>query len=272
MKIGKTKTLNNGVEMPYLGLGVYRSGAETYKAVRIALDAGYKHIDTASFYENERDVGKAVKDSGIDRSEIFITTKVWNSDIRADHVIEACHTSLKNLDVDFIDLYLIHWPVPGKYIEAYKACETLYAQKKLRSIGLSNHLKPHLDKLLPVCDILPAANQLEIHPYLSNTSEINYCIGMNIFPIAWAPLAVGRVLKESIIDTIAKKYSKTPAQIVLRWHIQRGVAVIPKSVNPERIVENTAIFDFELAPLDMASIDSLNKDKRDGPDPLNFNF
>ncbi|MDR2047220.1 MAG: aldo/keto reductase [Clostridiales bacterium] len=270
--IKKTTTLNNGVEMPVLGLGVYKSGGETYNAVRTALDAGYRRIDTAAVYGNEADTGKAVGDSGLGRGEVFITTKVWNDDLRARNVRGACLKSLALLDTDYIDLYLIHWPVPGEYTAAYKVIEELYAEGKVRAIGLSNHLRRHTDEILSECSVAPVLNQLEIHPYFQNTEETEYCKLKNILPEAWAPLARGAAANDPAIIAIAEKYSKTPSQVVLRWHLQRGTAVIPKSVHKERIIENADVFDFALGAEDMASIGALNKNERTGPDPNNIRF
>ncbi|MFA5449838.1 MAG: aldo/keto reductase [Clostridia bacterium] len=272
MSISSNIKLNNGVEIPILGLGVYLSGKDTYTAVRTALDEGYRHIDTAMVYENESDVGRAVKDSGIAREDIFITTKLWNDDMRANNVRGAAEKSLALLGLDYIDLYLIHWPVAGKFMPSYKVMEDLYRKGMFRAIGVSNFLSHHMDALLKETEVVPAVNQIEIHPYLTNQTEIDYCKAKGIAPEAWAPLARGKAVKDKTIKAIAKKYNKTPAQIVIRWHIQRGVIVIPKSVTSKRIAENAKVFDFLLSAEDISAINALNMGLRTGPDPDTFDF
>jgi diketogulonate reductase-like aldo/keto reductase len=267
-----TLTLNNGIKMPWLGLGVYKSGAATYDAVRSALDAGYRRIDTASLYENEAAVGRAVRDSGLPREEVFITTKVWNTDVQNDKVAKACEKSLSLLNTDYIDLYLIHWPVPNCYVNAYTKMEKLLDAGKIKALGVSNFLIHHLKSLLPNCGYIPVLNQIETHPYLINTPIIAYCIAHNIVPEAWAPICRGRVAADPVIISIANEYSKTPTQVVLRWHLQRCTSVIPKSITPSRIKENAQIFDFCLTEEDMDKINNLNSNHRTGPDPDNFSF
>ncbi|MDR2267798.1 MAG: aldo/keto reductase [Christensenellaceae bacterium] len=267
-----TVVLNNGIEMPLLGLGVYKSGDDTYDAVRFALDVGYRSIDTAALYGNEKAVGDAVRASGVNRNEVFITTKVWNDDLRAHTVRKACENSLKLLNLDYIDLYLIHWPVADEYITAYSVMEELFHEQKIRTLGVSNFLPKHIETLLPKCEIVPAVDQLEIHPYLSNTTVIDFCHKLNIMPEAWAPLARGAVSRDLVISTIAEKHSKTPSQVALRWHLQRGEIVIPKSVHASRILENSKVFDFCLDGSDMALINALDNNGRTGPDPDNFSL
>lgn len=274
MQITTKKILNNGIGMPVLGLGVFKSGAETYNAVRCALDAGYRHIDTAMIYENEDAVGRALKDSGVPRGEIFLTTKLWTSDIYARRVKDACRQSMQKLGTDYLDLYLIHWAVkdPQLNVWAYKEMETLFKGGVLRAIGTSNHLKSQLDALLPQFEILPAVSQIEIHPYLVNEEEVAYCRAMNIAAEAWSPLARGRVLQEPALAAIAETHKKTPAQVVIRWHLQRGLVVIPKSVTPARIAENANVFDFSLTENEMQTVAALNKNMRTGSNPLDYPF
>ncbi|MDR0697062.1 MAG: aldo/keto reductase [Christensenellaceae bacterium] len=271
-RIDSRITLNNGLLIPVLGLGVYKSGSKTYDAVRSALDIGYRRIDTASLYENEEAVGRAIIDSGLKRKDVFITTKIWNTDIRSGKILEACERSLELLNTDYIDLYLMHWPVPDKYVAAYCEMEKLLDKKLIKALGVSNFLIPQLDNLLPKCNIVPALNQIETHPYLTNVSLIDYCIKHNITPEAWAPICRGTIISDPVILSIADKYSRTPTQIVLRWHLQRQTTVIPKSVNQKRIAENSKIFDFTLDDADMDLIYDLNSNHRTGPDPANFDF
>lgn len=261
--------LNNGVKMPWLGLGVYKSkeGGEVEHAVKTALKIGYRSIDTASFYENERGVGQAIKESGIPRQEIFVTTKVWNDQQGYDSTLRAFEESRKKLGLEYIDLYLIHWPIPGKFKETWKALEKLYRDGLVRAIGVSNFQIHHLEDLLNDCEIKPAVNQVEFHPYLTQKQLLAFCKEHDIQMEAWAPLMRGKVLDEPVIQTIAAKYGKTPAQVVLRWDLQHGVITIPKSVREERIKENSEIFDFQLTAEEMKQIDSLNKNERSGPDP-----
>jgi diketogulonate reductase-like aldo/keto reductase len=269
--------LNNGVEMPQFGLGVFQvsEGQEVEFAVSKALELGYRSIDTAAGYKNEAGVGKAVKASGLKREEIFITTKLANSKQGYDSTLKAYEASLKELDCDYIDLYLIHWPTPmyNRYVESWKALEKLYSQKLVRAIGVSNFEPEHLDNILEQCEITPAVNQIEFHPYLTQSTLLDYCSKKGIIVEAWSPLMQGgEVLKQEIITSLAKKYNKTPAQIVLRWDIQKGVITIPKSVHENRIRENMDIFDFELSSEEMAGIDALNRDFRTGGHPNTFSL
>lgn len=261
--------LNNGVKMPWLGLGVYKSqeGQEVENAIRIALAQGYRSIDTASFYKNEVGVGRAIKDSGIPREEIFVTTKVWNDDQGYDSTLKAFEESRQKLGLDYIDLYLIHWPILGKFKETWKAMEKLYRDGLVRAIGVCNFQVHHLEDLLRDSEVKPAVNQVEFHPLLTQTEVLNFCRENEIQMEAWAPLMRGGVLDNSIITGIADKHGKTPAQVVLRWDLQHGVVTIPKSVREHRIKENGDIFDFELTSEEMEQIDRINEDRRSGPDP-----
>ncbi|WP_019119401.1 aldo/keto reductase [Brevibacillus massiliensis] len=266
--------LHNQVKMPWLGLGVYKipDGEEVRGAVRFALEHGYRSIDTAALYDNEAGVGQAVKESGLRREDLFITTKVWNTDQGYESTLAAFETSRKKLAMDTIDLYLIHWPVKGKYKETWKALEKLYKEGWVRAIGVSNFHVHHLEDLLVDCEIKPMVNQVEYHPLLSQQELRRFCQAQGIQLEAWSPLARGQILNNSTVQAIAAKHQKTPAQIVLRWDLQNGVVTIPKSSRAERIAENAGIFDFVLSADDMAALDGLNENKRVGQDPDNFNF
>jgi diketogulonate reductase-like aldo/keto reductase len=269
-----TVTLNNGVEMPYFGLGVFEvnEGIETIESVKYALESGYRLIDTASLYMNEKSVGEAVRESNIGRSEIFVTTKVWNADQGYQETIDAFYESLDRFQFEYIDLYLIHWPVHGKYIDTWRALEELYAKKLIKAIGVSNFLKHHLENLIKNTSIVPMVNQVEFHPYLTQPDLVNFCQKKKIQFQAWSPLMKGRITEIPVIVEIAKKYNKNPIQVVLRWNLQKGIVTIPKSVQKERIKSNADIFDFELLDKDMVKIDSLNQNHRIGADPDNFDF
>lgn len=269
-----TAKLSNGVEMPYLGLGVYLSkeGSEVINACRYAIEAGYRHIDTASLYDNEKGVGIAIKECGVPRKEIFITSKVWNSDQGFDSTLRAFDDSLKKLDTDYLDLYLIHWPVKDKYKETWRALETLYKGGRVKAIGVSNFLVHHLEDLLTSVEIKPMVNQVEFHPYVVQQQLLDFCASHQIQSEAWSPLMQGKIFNVRRIKELALKYNKTEAQIVLRWDLQKGVITIPKSVRREIIISNAQLFDFELSPEDVKSIDSLNKNLRVGAHPDHFNF
>ncbi len=259
MKTMKSRViLNNGVEMPILGLGVFESGENTAPAVRYALENGYRLIDTAAFYGNEKEVGRAVKDSGVPREEIFVTTKIWNDMQREGRQRESFEKSLKALDLDYVDLYLVHWPIPGKIGETWKVLEQLYEEKLVRAIGVSNFLEHHLEELSIKGNIAPAVNQFECHPHLIRKELREYCKSCGIVPEAWSPLGRGEALAEPLLQELGRKYDKTPAQIILRYHVQNGVAPIPKSVHPERIIQNKEVFDFALTPEEMADIEKLD--------------
>lgn len=269
-----TFTLHNGVEMPYFGLGVYLSedGQEVINAVKWALEAGYRHIDTASVYNNEEGVGKGIRESGAPRKEVFLVSKVWNSDQGYDSTLKAFDDSLDRLQVDYLDLYLVHWPVNGKYKDTWRALEKLYRDGRVRAIGVSNFLQHHLEDLLQSAEIVPMVNQMEFHPYLVQQDLIDFCNKNTIQYEAWSPLMQGHIFEMEEFKQLAEKYGKTIAQIVLRWDLQKGVVTIPKSSKKERIIANADIFDFELSDEDVKLLDGLDRGKRFGPDPDNFDF
>ena len=273
----KTFRLNNGIEIPALGLGTYKIGRtheDVYNAVRTALDLGYRHIDTATLYINEKPIGKAIRESGIPREDIFITTKLWGSDILNNQILEAFDGSLHNLGIDYLDLYLVHWPGKGMIESTWKEMEKIYMSGKVKSIGLSNHLIHHMEEVLKTATITPVVNQVELHPYLTQGDVIDYCKKHNIVPEAWSPLGSSKVplLKDEVLIWIGGKYGKSPAQVVLRWNIQKGIVPIPKSSNEERQAENLNIFDFELTEEEIKQIDKLNKVHRTGAHPDEIEF
>jgi 2,5-diketo-D-gluconate reductase A len=267
--------LNNGVEMPQLGFGVFQvPDAETTAAVSAALHAGYRSIDTAALYGNEAGVGKALAASGLDRDELFITTKVWNSEQGYDKTLRAFDASMKKLGLEQLDLYLIHWPTPGRnlYVETWKAFEKLYADGRVRAVGVSNFQPAHLERILDTGGTVPAVNQVELHPYLQQIEVRAFDAKHEIATEAWSPLAKGgNLLSEPAIVALAEKHGRTPAQVVLRWHLQLGNVVIPKSVTPSRIRENIDVFGFTLTNDEVASLSTLDKGERTGPDPDTFN-
>lgn len=274
MDINTTISLAGGTKIPALGLGVFKAYDDTYTAVRYALDAGYRHIDTAKVYENEAQVGKAVKDSGIPREQLFITTKLWTDSMRSRQVPQALEKSLSLLDMDYVDLYLMHWPLkdPKQNAYVYTEMEKLRAQGKIRACGVSNFQMHHLDNLIADTGVIPDINQVESHPYLCNTTVLDYCKKRGIVAEAWSPLARGKITNETKLADLASKYVKTVAQIVIRWHLQRGIVVIPKSVKRNRIIENSKVFDFALTDEDMALISSLDRNFRTGSHPDDYNF
>ncbi len=267
-------TLHNGVEMPYFGLGVYLSedGQEVINAVKWALEADYRHIDTASIYKNEEGVGQGIRESSVPREEIFVVSKVWNSDQGYDSTLKAFDDSLERLGLDYLDLYLIHWPVAGKYKDTWRALEKLYREKRIRAIGVSNFLKHHLEDLLTTAEIVPMVNQMEFHPYLVQQDLLDFCKANQIQYEAWSPMMQGKIFGMEAFQNLSKKYNKSIAQIVLRWDLQKGVITIPKSSKKERIVGNADIFDFSLSEEDVAYLDSLDRGQRFGPDPDTFDF
>ncbi|MGW2021078.1 aldo/keto reductase [Streptomyces decoyicus] len=267
-------TLNNGVAMPQLGFGVWQvEDDQASTAVGHALDAGYRSIDTAAIYGNEEGTGKALAASGIPRDELFVTTKLWNAEQGHDATLRAFDTSLAKLGLDYVDLYLIHWPLPSKdlYVETYKAFEKIHAEGRAKAIGVSNFLPEHLERLLGETSVVPAVNQIELHPQLQQAESRAFHARHNIVTEAWSPLGQGKgLLEDPTIAGLATKHDKTPAQVVLRWHLQLGNVVIPKSVTPSRIAENIDVFDFELDDDDLASLAGLNTGNRLGPDPATF--
>ena len=269
-----TVELKNGVPMPYFGLGVFQvhDGEEVKQAVKYALSAGYRHIDTASLYGNERGVGQAIRENDILRKDIFVTSKVWNSDQGYANTLLAFDVSMKLLDFEYLDLYLVHWPVKEKYTETWKALEQLYAEGRVRAIGVSNFLRRHLEDLLAHCKVVPMVNQMEFHPRLVQQELIDFCNSHTIQYEAWSPLMQGKIFNIKELQTLAEKYKKDIAQIVLRWNLQKGIVTIPKSIRRERIISNAQIFDFEITTKDMQAIDRLDKNERVGADPDNFNF
>ncbi|WP_428909417.1 aldo/keto reductase [Niallia sp. Krafla_26] len=272
--IYETVRLHNGVEMQKFGLGVYliKERAEVKNTVKTALELGYRSIDTAAYYDNEDDVGQAIRESGIPREDIFVTTKVWNGDQGYEETLAAFEKSRNELGLDYIDLYLIHWPVQGKYLDTWRAMEKLYQEGKVRAIGVSNFQIHHLQDLIANSKEKPVVNQVELHPLLSQEPLRAFCKEHEIAVEAWSPLGRARFLDEPTITTLAEKYKKTAAQIILRWHLQNDVIIIPKSVTPSRIKENSEIFDFELSQEDMNTINQLNQNKRFGPDPDHVDF
>jgi 2,5-diketo-D-gluconate reductase A len=270
-----TVTLNDGTQMPQLGFGVFQvPNEETAAAVSAAFEAGYRAIDTAAMYRNEEGVAKAIADSGIPRDELFITTKLNNDGHGYDDAMRAFEASRTRLGLDYVDLYLIHWPLPAqdRYVDTWRAFEKLRSNGLARSIGVSNFQPAHLQRLLDETDVVPALNQIELHPYLTQEALRAFDAEHGIATEAWSPIAKGgELLSDPAITSLAEKYGKTPAQIVIRWHLQLGNVVIPKSVTPARIKENIDVFDFELADDDVTSISELNRDERTGPDPDMFN-
>ena len=258
--VEKFMLLSNGVKIPSIGFGTYKSGddEETAKIIKNALNLGYKMIDTASFYNNEVGIGNGIKESGIDRKDIFIVTKLWNDDHGYDNTIEAFNKSLNNLQVDYIDLYLIHWPNKLN-AETWRAFEHLFETGKVKAIGVCNFKVEHLEELKKTAKIMPMVNQVEIHPFSTKNNIINYCKDNNIKVVAWSPISRGRVLSNDLMIDLSQKYKKSIVQIVLRWHMQKGVIPIPKSSNENRIKENIDIFDFEISSEDMKAIDSLDE-------------
>ena len=269
-----TVKLANGVGMPYFGLGVFKTneGTEVENSVKWALESGYRHIDTAAIYENERGVGNAVKASGIPRNELFITTKAWNENQRNGTVMEGFEESLKLLQTDYVDLYLIHWPVKEKYAATWKIMEEIYLSGRARAIGVSNFLQHHLEDIFKIAEIKPMVNQVECHPYLVQQSLIDFCQAHNIVYEAWSPIMRGAVNDIPLFIELSEKYKKTPVHIVLRWDLQKGVVTIPKSVHKDRIESNADIFDFELSAEDIRRIDALDKNVRFGSHPDTFTF
>lgn len=268
LEITSTLPSNQSISVPQLGLGVWKSRPkECLEAVKSALSLGYRHIDTAAIYGNEADVGTAIKESGVNRSDIFLVTKLWNADQGYDTALRAIDVSLKKLGTDYVDMYLIHFPVSGKRNESWKALEKIKSEGKAKSIGVSNFMVPHLKELLKETGTVPAMNQVEYHPFLQDTKLKDYCIQKGILLEAYSPLAHGQKLEDPRITQLAKKYNKSNAQILIRWSLQAGHVVIPKSKNPDRIRENADVYDFGLSDSDMKEIFSWNEDFRTCWDP-----
>jgi diketogulonate reductase-like aldo/keto reductase len=273
-----TTTLHNGVEMPWFGLGVFKveDGPELVEAVKSAIKAGYRSIDTAAIYGNEKAVGEGIragiKEAGITREDLFITSKVWNSDQGYETTLAAYEESLKKLELDYLDLYLVHWPVEGKYKDTWRALETLYKEERVRAIGVSNFQIHHLKDVLAGAEMKPMINQVEYHPRLTQKELQAFCKEQGIQMEAWSPLMQGQLLDNETLQEIADKYDKTTAQIILRWDLQNEVVTIPKSTKEHRIIANAHIFNFELTKEDMEKIDALNENHRVGPDPDNFDL
>jgi 2,5-diketo-D-gluconate reductase A len=271
-----TIRLNNGVEIPQLGFGVYQVPPEdTADAVATALEIGYRHIDTAEMYGNEKGVGEAVARAGLDRGEVFVTSKLNNGFHRRDDALRAFDQSLADLGFEYLDLFLIHWPLPGidvDYIETWKAMEEIYASGRCRAIGVSNFQAHHLRRLFSQAQVRPAVNQIEVHPYLTQEELRAFDADHEVVTEAWSPIAQGKVLGDPVVQRVAERYSRTPAQVVLRWHVQRGDVVFPKSVSRERMQQNFELFDFELDGDAMGDLTALDRGERTGPDPDTFNY
>ncbi|WP_409304742.1 aldo/keto reductase [Peribacillus sp. SCS-155] len=273
-----TTTLHNGVKMPWLGLGVFKveEGPDLINAVKIAIKHGYRSIDTAAIYQNEEGVGQGIREgiqeAGISREDLFVTSKVWNTDLGYESTLSAYEGSLSKLGLEYLDLYLIHWPVDGKYKEAYRAIETIYKEGRVKAIGVSNFHIHHLEDLMKDATIKPMVDQVEYHPRLTQKELQSYCREHGIQLEAWSPLMQGELLDNEILKGIAQKYNKSVAQIILRWDLQNEVVTIPKSIKEHRIIENATVFDFTLSVEDMKAIDGMNDNRRVGPDPDNFDF
>jgi 2,5-diketo-D-gluconate reductase A len=267
--------LNDGKSIPALGFGVFKvAPSDTEQAVRTALQAGYRHIDTAAVYGNERETGRAVAESGVPRDELYLVTKLWNSEQGYDSTLAAFDASMERLGIDYLDLYLVHWPMPkrNKFIDTFKAFAHLRDQGRIGSIGVSNFEPEHINALVDATGIVPAVNQVELHPRLPQTELRELHARLGIATEAWGPLGQGSLLSDPAVTAVAEALNRTPAQVLIRWHLQLGNIVIPKSVNPERIASNFGVFDFELSENDIASISSLDDGHRLGPDPRTFDF
>jgi 2,5-diketo-D-gluconate reductase A len=269
MNVTATVRLANGVEIPRLGLGVFRAprGEETRRAVREALRVGYRHVDTAAAYGNERDVGASLRESGLARGELFVTTKLWNDDQGFDAALRAFDASLALLGVEYVDLYLLHWPVPGKRLDSWRALERIHGEGRARAVGVSNFMPRHLEELLARAQVVPAVNQIEVSPFLGQREVRALCARHGIAVEAYSPLTKGARLGHPVVARIAGECGRSPAQVLLRWGLQQGLVVIPKSTRPERIAENAALFDFELSPDAMARLDALEEGLVTGWDP-----
>ncbi|KPV44532.1 aldo/keto reductase [Alicyclobacillus ferrooxydans] len=261
--------LNNGTKMPWFGLGVYKTqeGEEVIQSVRTALEYGYRSVDTAKLYENEEGVGQAVRESGIPRDEIFVTTKLWNTDQGYESALKAFEASRRRLGLEYVDLYLIHWPGKSRFKETWKAFERLYKDGLVRAIGVSNFHVHHLEALLADAEVVPAVNQIELHPRLTQVEVRDYCDRHDIRVEAWSPLMRGKLLNDPTVTKIAEAHEKSAAQVILRWDLDHGIITIPKSTHAHRIQENANVFDFTLTPDEIAALDALNTNERTGPNP-----
>lgn len=268
-RLTDSTTLNNGVQMPWFGLGVYKSqeGDEVIQSVRTALEYGYRSIDTAKLYANEEGVGRAIRESGVRREEIFVTTKLWNTDQGYERALEAFEASRKRLGLEYLDLYLIHWPGTSKFKDTWRAFEKLYRDGLVRAIGVSNFHVHHLQALLADAEVVPAVNQIEFHPRLTQVEVRDFCQAHHIQVEAWSPLMRGKLLDNPTVTGIAAAHRKSPAQVILRWDLDHGVVTIPKSTHANRIRENADVFDFTLTAAEIASLDALNTNERTGPNP-----
>lgn len=257
-------SLNCGIEMPVLGLGTFQSetGKATQDAVRWALEAGYRHIDTAAAYRNEQDVGIAVRDSGIVREQMFITTKIWNSNQGYEPALRAYDESLRRLGMEYIDLFLIHWPIKGTHQDTWRALTRLYEEGRCRAVGVSNYMVRHLQQIQTASPLLPAVNQFEISPFGARQALVAFCQEKGIQVESYSPLARGRKLDNPVVGQLARKYGKSPAQVLIRWGLQKGFVVIPKSVHRERIIENADVFDFSIQDEDMQLLANLDENLR----------
>lgn len=273
-----TVALSNGVQMPWLGLGVFQveDGTTVVESVCAAIKNGYRSIDTAAIYQNESGVGQGIREgiaiAGINREDLFITSKVWNDDLGYEETLAAFETSLEKLGLDYLDLYLIHWPKAGKYKEAWRALETIYKNGKVKAIGVSNFQIHHLEDLMEDAEIVPMINQVELHPKLTQTELRSFCQRHGIQVEAWSPLMQGQLLDHELLKGIGEKYNKSVAQIIIRWDLQNGIITIPKSIKEHRIIQNADVFDFTLTDNEMEQISGINENLRVGPDPDNFDF
>ncbi|MGO4182720.1 aldo/keto reductase [Paenibacillus sp. TAF43_2] len=273
-----TTTLHNGVQMPWFGLGVFKveDGAELVESVKAAIKNGYRSIDTAAIYGIETGVGQGIREAlaeyNVTRGELFVTSKVWNADLGYESTLAAYEATLNKLGLDYLDLYLIHWPVEGKFQEAWRALETLYKDSRVKAIGVSNFQIHHLETLMKDAAVKPMINQVELHPQLTQKELIDYCKKQGIQIEAWSPLMQGQLLDHPVLKEIAEKHNKSIAQVILRWDLQHGIVTIPKSTKEHRIIENCNVFDFELSESELSRIDALNQNLRVGPDPDNFDF
>ncbi|MDR0270018.1 aldo/keto reductase [Paenibacillus sp.] len=278
LHLQSTTKLANGVDMPWLGLGVFKveEGADLIAAVKAAIKHGYRSIDTAAVYGNEAGVGQAIREAlaenGLAREDLFITSKVWNADQGYEETLSAFDVTMSKLGIDVLDLYLIHWPVAGKYKDTWRALEKLYADGRVRAIGVSNFQVHHLNDLLQDAKIKPMVNQVEFHPYLTQNELLSFTKEHGIQLEAWSPLMQGELLDQPVLQEIAANHGKSVAQIILRWDLQKGVVTIPKSIKEHRIIENASLFDFELTREEIEQINALNQNRRVGPDPDNFDF